>query len=154
MYVCINVCMHVFMYVCMHVCMYVCMFVCICVCVYIYIYTYMLYCHIVYCLCIFSTDIKAKPDISAYPIRLAFIRDHQQRTWVHTLICTPTPLRLIAHGCLGTWCARWHSLDHVWAPSAWVDSSGKVVLLDKSSFCGGNSTKATSGINGSGLGCP
>ena len=25
---------------------------------------------------------------------------------------------------------------------------GKTVLLDKSSFCGGNSTKATSGING------
>merc|ERR1711966_636294 len=27
---------------------------------------------------------------------------------------------------------------------------GKTVLLDKSSFCGGNSTKATSGINGAG----
>merc|ERR1719229_307591 len=29
-----------------------------------------------------------------------------------------------------------------------VENGGKVVLLDKSSFCGGNSTKATSGING------
>eukprot|EP00413_Alexandrium_margalefii_P020641 CAMPEP_0204534024 /NCGR_PEP_ID=MMETSP0661-20131031/12629_1 /ASSEMBLY_ACC=CAM_ASM_000606 /TAXON_ID=109239 /ORGANISM="Alexandrium margalefi, Strain AMGDE01CS-322" /LENGTH=507 /DNA_ID=CAMNT_0051540451 /DNA_START=68 /DNA_END=1591 /DNA_ORIENTATION=- len=29
-----------------------------------------------------------------------------------------------------------------------LESGGKVVLLDKSSFCGGNSTKATSGING------
>jgi len=31
-----------------------------------------------------------------------------------------------------------------------LENSGKVVLLDKSSFCGGNSTKATSGINGAG----
>merc|ERR1712066_684717 len=31
-----------------------------------------------------------------------------------------------------------------------VECGGKVVLLDKSSFCGGNSTKATSGINGAG----
>jgi len=30
-----------------------------------------------------------------------------------------------------------------------VECGGKTVLLDKSSFCGGNSTKATSGINGS-----
>jgi len=29
-----------------------------------------------------------------------------------------------------------------------LENSGRVVLLDKSSFCGGNSTKATSGING------
>merc|ERR1712038_1271431 len=29
-----------------------------------------------------------------------------------------------------------------------VENGGKVVLIDKSSFCGGNSTKATSGING------
>jgi succinate dehydrogenase/fumarate reductase flavoprotein subunit len=29
-----------------------------------------------------------------------------------------------------------------------LDNGGKVVLLDKSAFCGGNSTKATSGING------
>merc|ERR1711920_548529 len=29
-----------------------------------------------------------------------------------------------------------------------LENNGKVVLLDKSSFCGGNSTKATSGING------
>merc|ERR1711966_232429 len=31
-----------------------------------------------------------------------------------------------------------------------VEVGGKTVLLDKSSFCGGNSTKATSGINGAG----
>merc|ERR1712187_425531 len=29
-----------------------------------------------------------------------------------------------------------------------VENGGKTVLIDKSSFCGGNSTKATSGING------
>ena len=29
-----------------------------------------------------------------------------------------------------------------------LENGGSVVLLDKSSFCGGNSTKATSGING------
>jgi len=29
-----------------------------------------------------------------------------------------------------------------------LENGGKVVLIDKSSFCGGNSTKATSGING------
>merc|ERR1711988_324283 len=31
-----------------------------------------------------------------------------------------------------------------------LECGGKVVLLDKSSLCGGNSTKATSGINGAG----
>merc|ERR1712187_519810 len=31
-----------------------------------------------------------------------------------------------------------------------VECGGKTVLLDKSSFCGGNSSKATSGINGAG----
>ncbi|EGD76167.1 cytochrome b2 [Salpingoeca rosetta] len=31
-----------------------------------------------------------------------------------------------------------------------LQAGGKVVLLDKSAFCGGNSTKATSGINGAG----
>jgi succinate dehydrogenase/fumarate reductase flavoprotein subunit len=31
-----------------------------------------------------------------------------------------------------------------------LENGGNVVLLDKSPFCGGNSTKATSGINGSG----
>merc|ERR1719439_284796 len=31
-----------------------------------------------------------------------------------------------------------------------LECGGKVVLLDKSAFCGGNSTKATSGINGAG----
>jgi len=30
-----------------------------------------------------------------------------------------------------------------------VENGGRTVLIDKSSFCGGNSTKATSGINGS-----
>ena len=29
-----------------------------------------------------------------------------------------------------------------------LECGGKVVLVDKSAFCGGNSTKATSGING------
>merc|ERR1712139_343545 len=31
-----------------------------------------------------------------------------------------------------------------------LETGGRVVLIDKSSFCGGNSTKATSGINGAG----
>ena len=31
-----------------------------------------------------------------------------------------------------------------------VENGGKVLLVDKSAFCGGNSTKATSGINGAG----
>ena len=31
-----------------------------------------------------------------------------------------------------------------------VELGGRTILLDKSSFCGGNSTKATSGINGAG----
>eukprot|EP00913_Durusdinium_trenchii_P022521 g21156.t1 len=31
-----------------------------------------------------------------------------------------------------------------------VENGGRTLLLDKSSFCGGNSTKATSGINGAG----
>jgi len=31
-----------------------------------------------------------------------------------------------------------------------LEYGGKVVLIDKSAFCGGNSTKATSGINGAG----
>merc|ERR1719163_1095358 len=31
-----------------------------------------------------------------------------------------------------------------------LENGGRVVLLDKSAFCGGNSTKATSGINGAG----
>jgi len=29
-----------------------------------------------------------------------------------------------------------------------LENGGSMVLIDKSSFCGGNSTKATSGING------
>ena len=33
------------------------------------------------------------------------------------------------------------------ASTIW-ENGGRVVLLDKSSFCGGNSTKATNGING------
>ena len=35
------------------------------------------------------------------------------------------------------------------AANTFLENGGKVLLLDKSSFCGGNSTKATSGINGS-----
>merc|ERR1711957_1157561 len=31
-----------------------------------------------------------------------------------------------------------------------LENGGRVVLVDKSAFCGGNSTKATSGINGAG----
>merc|ERR1719183_2096144 len=31
-----------------------------------------------------------------------------------------------------------------------LENNGKVLLVDKSAFCGGNSTKATSGINGAG----
>ena len=31
-----------------------------------------------------------------------------------------------------------------------LERGGRVTLLDKSAFCGGNSTKATSGINGAG----
>ena len=31
-----------------------------------------------------------------------------------------------------------------------IELGGRSLLLDKSSFCGGNSTKATSGINGAG----
>merc|ERR1719336_3236922 len=39
-------------------------------------------------------------------------------------------------------------LAGVSAANTVIENGGKVVLLDKSSFCGGNSTKATSGING------
>ena len=41
-------------------------------------------------------------------------------------------------------------LAGVSAANTILENGGKVVLLDKSSFCGGNSTKATSGINGAG----
>jgi len=41
-------------------------------------------------------------------------------------------------------------LAGVSAANTVVENGGKTVLLDKSSFCGGNSTKATSGINGAG----
>eukprot|EP00420_Gonyaulax_spinifera_P034213 CAMPEP_0197884004 /NCGR_PEP_ID=MMETSP1439-20131203/10603_1 /TAXON_ID=66791 /ORGANISM="Gonyaulax spinifera, Strain CCMP409" /LENGTH=705 /DNA_ID=CAMNT_0043503733 /DNA_START=74 /DNA_END=2191 /DNA_ORIENTATION=+ len=34
------------------------------------------------------------------------------------------------------------------AANTLLENNGRVVLIDKSSFCGGNSTKATSGING------
>merc|ERR1712038_1771601 len=40
-------------------------------------------------------------------------------------------------------------LAGVAAANTVLENGGKVVLIDKSSFCGGNSTKATSGINGS-----
>ena len=36
------------------------------------------------------------------------------------------------------------------AASTVLENGGKVVILDKSAFCGGNSIKATSGINGAG----
>merc|ERR1712113_261538 len=39
-------------------------------------------------------------------------------------------------------------LAGVSAANTVLECGGKVLLLDKSSFCGGNSTKATSGING------
>jgi len=39
-------------------------------------------------------------------------------------------------------------LSGVAACNTVLENGGKVVLLDKSAFCGGNSTKATSGING------
>jgi flavocytochrome c len=39
-------------------------------------------------------------------------------------------------------------LAGVSAANTIVENGGRVVLLDKSAFCGGNSTKATSGING------
>merc|ERR550532_1024890 len=39
-------------------------------------------------------------------------------------------------------------LAGVSAANTVLENGGKIVLLDKSSFCGGNSTKATSGING------
>jgi flavocytochrome c len=41
-------------------------------------------------------------------------------------------------------------LAGVSAANTVVENGGRTVLLDKSSFCGGNSTKATSGINGAG----
>jgi len=31
-----------------------------------------------------------------------------------------------------------------------IEHGGRVLLLEKNPFCGGNSTKATSGINGAG----
>ena len=39
-------------------------------------------------------------------------------------------------------------LSGVSAANTLLENNAKVVLLDKSSFCGGNSSKATSGING------
>merc|ERR1719326_1405124 len=39
-------------------------------------------------------------------------------------------------------------LSGVAACNTVMECGGKIVLLDKSAFCGGNSTKATSGING------
>ena len=41
-------------------------------------------------------------------------------------------------------------LAGVSAANSVLENGGRVVLLDKSAFCGGNSTKATSGINGAG----
>lgn len=31
-----------------------------------------------------------------------------------------------------------------------LENGGRVILLERNPFCGGNSTKATSGINGAG----
>ena len=39
-------------------------------------------------------------------------------------------------------------LAGVSAANTVLECGGRVVLVDKSAFCGGNSTKATSGING------
>jgi len=39
-------------------------------------------------------------------------------------------------------------LSGVAAANTIIENGGKIILLDKSAFCGGNSTKATSGING------
>jgi cytochrome b involved in lipid metabolism len=41
-------------------------------------------------------------------------------------------------------------LSGVTAANTVVECGGKVMLLEKAAFCGGNSTKATSGINGAG----
>mmetsp|Transcript_50585 Transcript_50585/g.69294 ORF Transcript_50585/g.69294 Transcript_50585/m.69294 type:complete len:508 (-) Transcript_50585:273-1796(-) len=51
----------------------------------------------------------------------------------------PTDLAIVVGGGLGGMSAA----------NTVLENGAKVVLLDKSSFCGGNSTKATSGINGS-----
>mmetsp|Transcript_76492 Transcript_76492/g.145561 ORF Transcript_76492/g.145561 Transcript_76492/m.145561 type:complete len:149 (+) Transcript_76492:73-519(+) len=53
--------------------------------------------------------------------------------------CFPTELAVVLGG----------GLAGVSAANTILEEGGQVVLLDKSSFCGGNSTKATSGINGS-----
>merc|ERR1719271_661956 len=41
-------------------------------------------------------------------------------------------------------------LAGVSAANTVIENNGRVILVDKSAFCGGNSTKATSGINGAG----
>ena len=41
-------------------------------------------------------------------------------------------------------------LARVSACNTVLENGGKVLLVDKSAFCGGNSTKATGGINGAG----
>jgi succinate dehydrogenase/fumarate reductase flavoprotein subunit len=57
------------------------------------------------------------------------------------MACTfPTDLVIVVGG----------GLAGVSACNTVVENGGKTVLIDKSSFCGGNSTKATSGINGAG----
>ncbi|CAK9008239.1 unnamed protein product [Durusdinium trenchii] len=56
------------------------------------------------------------------------------------MACFPTSQAIVVGGGLGGMSAA----------NTVVENGGRVVLLDKSSFCGGNSTKATSGINGAG----
>merc|ERR1712242_586715 len=63
---------------------------------------------------------------------------------------TPTSLSELSGADIGdTAIVVGGGLAGVSAANTILENGGKVVLLDKSSFCGGNSTKATSGINGS-----
>merc|ERR1711972_113450 len=50
--------------------------------------------------------------------------------------------------CVGCVYSKGGGLAGVSAGNTLIEHGAKVVLLDKSAFCGGNSTKATSGING------
>merc|ERR550525_1796260 len=62
---------------------------------------------------------------------------------------TPTSLSELSGADIGdTAIVVGGGLAGVSAANTILENGGKIVLLDKSSFCGGNSTKATSGING------
>merc|ERR1719507_2478708 len=62
---------------------------------------------------------------------------------------TPTSLSELSGADIGdTAIVVGGGLAGVSAANSIMENNGKIVLLDKSSFCGGNSTKATSGING------